>query len=1048
MQTTTAIGFLLFAGALFVLSTQPKWNHWHWERLLTAGLLVWGILNLIQHALGWNLGVDTLLGEPFVTDNSPAPGRMSLLTSLCFILGSISLVLCIVPGKSPRVEVGIVSLSCFLAGLSGSSLFCYIVDIPRVIWLGARLSEMAIHTAAGFFLLSIAIIMQRFRCGRALHGEAFRWMWAPAFFGTIFAIGSIFLGFHAQSRQRQIELAGLRANLLAGLLDLYNEKLTSALSQMAHHAGYLDSEQQRQWETDASAFFSHYSPAEYLRVEIPTKNIDWWAPESGAQRYNQWLNGEPQAQHLAPVTAVPEAITAGKICYTINEVDPSSATVSTIRLTAIVDQEQLVKDAIRPLEKLPRGLFHFKVSLLKQAWDSPRSPGEGIAYVSLSPHFAFEIYVDEDSVEVDQRLGIFFLLEGVCIAVIFAALVHLVYLNRHRYQELQQTQQELNRQKARLEAYVTHSPAAVAMFDRSMRYLAASNRWKQDYKLEGQDIIGSSHYDIFPEIGEEWKAIHSRCLEGEVAFSERDSWRPNGWGHDQYLRWEIRPWNDTDDSVGGIMIFTADITADVLREKELDQLRQRAESANQAKSNFLANMSHEIRTPMNSILGFSELLANEIQEPRHRQFVQSIRSSGKTLLGLINDLLDLAKIEADKIELVTKPVHLERQLDELKDVFHLQAATKGVLMIINIQEGLPSYLNLDGFRLQQVLLNLISNAIKFTDHGSITVKLGFEKKGDAYTLQFSVTDTGCGIPESFRERAFNKFEQAEGAAHGGTGLGLAICSKLVKLMGGRLDYKSTVGEGTSFFFTVPEIREAVVSVEAADGNEKDIARLEFPPATLLMVEDVAANRELMRAIFEQIPQLKTLEATGGAMGLKMAHTHHPDLILLDLSMPDMDGREVCQRLRNHADFSQTPIIAITASLQQDASTLLNYGFDECLIKPIPPNLLLRTCHRWLKGNIRPGTIAPFPQPSSSAQADMAAIPDELRQELLERVLRQKNALVISEIEQLAARIVETSACYGSPRLDELGKNLHEATQSFDISRIRQLLPAIADTLTR
>ncbi|MGE9293870.1 MAG: hypothetical protein ACQKBW_09680, partial [Puniceicoccales bacterium] len=197
MQTTTAIGFLLFAGALFVLSTEPKWNHWHWERLLSAGLLAWGILNLLQHGMGWNLGIDTLLGEPFVTDNSPAPGRMSLLTSLCFTLGGISLILCIIPSKSPRAEVAIVSLSCFLAGLSGSSLFCYTVDIPRVIWLGARLSEMAIHTAAGFFLLSIAIIMQRFRCGRALYGEAFQWMWAPAFFGTIFAIGSIFLGFHA-----------------------------------------------------------------------------------------------------------------------------------------------------------------------------------------------------------------------------------------------------------------------------------------------------------------------------------------------------------------------------------------------------------------------------------------------------------------------------------------------------------------------------------------------------------------------------------------------------------------------------------------------------------------------------------------------------------------------------------------------------------------------------------------------------------------------------------------------------------------------------------
>ncbi|MGE9295246.1 MAG: ATP-binding protein, partial [Puniceicoccales bacterium] len=553
-------------------------------------------------------------------------------------------------------------------------------------------------------------------------------------------------------------------------------------------------------------------------------------------------------------------------------------------------------------------------------------------------------------------------------------------------------------------------------------------------------ILGRCHYDVFPDVGEEWKAIHQKCLQGEVAFKEKDSWRPTGWEHDQYLRWEIRPWYESDDKVGGLMMFTEDITEAVLREQELVETREKAEAANRAKSNFLANMSHEIRTPMNSILGFAELLSKEIENPRQKQFLNSIQSSGKTLLGLINDLLDLAKIEAGKIELVPKPVNLRQTFNELMAVFQLQAGAKGVKLRYEISGKLPEFVMIDEFRLSQVLLNLLSNAVKFTSKGTVTLELKVTESNLALDLEFAVADSGCGIPDSFRERAFGKFEQAGDSALGGTGLGLAISSKLVKLMDGKLDYSSKLGVGTRFCFTVSNIYQAAPAVDAMPYH-RDKHRLVFPKSTLLLVDDVPENLKLMRAVFDQEENITTVEATGGVQGLEMAQLHQPDLILLDISMPDMDGREVCQRLRQMEGFADKPILAVTASLQKSAMELLEFGFNECLIKPVPPQLLLRSCHRWLNGSTKPVTPKPFADRNSGDVAD-ELLPPDIASALKAEIAGHENGLVLKELEKLATRIEAMADEHNAPRLNEVAKTLKFSAQSFDIAGARQALSAI------
>ncbi|WP_309400258.1 ATP-binding protein [Cerasicoccus maritimus] len=1043
MQATTAFGFLLFAGGLFALSA-PGWIYkWRLDFWFGLALFVWGAANLSQHAFGINLGVDHLFGEPFLVDNSPAPGRMSMLTSMCFFFGGVAMLLSQLAVRSVKIEVLIVLIACLVAGISGSALFCYIIEIPRIVWLGARFSEMALHTSSAFFLLSMGLIMQRFRCGRALYQEAFRWMWAPTFFGTTFAVGSVFLGFHAQYEQTRLDHAQHRAEFLADLIDAHYKQFCLALIRMADRVEYGPASNQPEWLQDAHNYTTDFRSIKFLHVRDTGRDISWQYPLEPDLPYAEWLSESIINLNAGDGNYVAKAPPGAPNDFLFFRVHSSSAVESpndSAVLYGIANYVEFIHDAIHVLGGNSAQEFLYNVRLITTNNKQPPPARAETAYSQVTPELYYEIYVDPSWVEVDRLIANLFLIGGIIVAVVLSFLVYLIYLNRRRYQELDEAQAMILRQKSRLESYVHNAPASVAMFDRRMRYVAVSNQWKLDYGLAlDAKLVGRSHYEVFPDMSEEWKAIHRECMQGKVRASDRDCWRPPGWDHDQYLRWEIRPWSDVDDSIGGIIMFTADITQIVQRERELERLRNEAETANRAKTNFLANMSHEIRTPMNAILGFAELLSKELVDVRQSQFIRSIRSSGKTLLGLINDLLDLAKIEAGKIELSPKPVSFSRMFRELQDVFQLQADMKGVTLEHRFQNGLPSYLLLDDFRLQQVLLNLLSNAIKFTDEGSVRLVLEYAEHDGNYDLTFTVSDTGRGIPESFRERAFNKFEQAEEAAKGGTGLGLAISAKLVALMGGKIDYSSELGKGTSFFFTIPNVQTAEPVLDRTIEDHEDSLSMVFPEAKVLIVEDTQANMDLMLATFASVPKLTIIEAECGEKGLEMAVKHRPDLILLDISMPDLDGRDVCQRLRRQAAFADTPILAITASLQQSELDLEKRGFNECLIKPIPPHVLLKACHHWLNGSMVSQTSKPNPDLPEPMGGGEVVLPVELQGNLLRELKRHDGGFSIDALKAYAGQLNEAAQEYQSAYLSELSHQLMMSAETFDVATVRQTL---------
>jgi nitrogen-specific signal transduction histidine kinase/CheY-like chemotaxis protein len=345
--------------------------------------------------------------------------------------------------------------------------------------------------------------------------------------------------------------------------------------------------------------------------------------------------------------------------------------------------------------------------------------------------------------------------------------------------------------------------------------------------------------------------------------------------------------------------------------RELLEEKLHAEQAVREKSAFLANMSHEIRSLMNAILGFSELLEPEGLTPKQSQYVRAIRDSGASLLQLINDILDLSKLEAGKLELHPDPTDMRDSCEFLRTVFGQSAVVKSLQLQFELAPDLPRALLLDRLRLRQVLVNLLGNAIKFTEQGGVKTRVTWQSQdhGSTGTLLIDVEDTGIGIPAEKLEEVFQPFVQADSrrtAETEGTGIGLTIVKRLTELMGGSLTVESTVGQGTAFHLRFPKVPVSgrlPVGDHAEPGGAVDFN--DFAPAVLLVVDDNRANRALMAGIFETTHH-RILFATNGREALACLEQAKADVVLLDIRMPVMDGRTTLAEIRKQPPGVQHP----------------------------------------------------------------------------------------------------------------------------------------------
>lgn len=447
------------------------------------------------------------------------------------------------------------------------------------------------------------------------------------------------------------------------------------------------------------------------------------------------------------------------------------------------------------------------------------------------------------------------------------------------------------------------------------------------------------------------------CQENlEEVFADGDYFSYSDGNHDYEIH-ANKIWNNK--VLAGYAMVFVDITQSRKQLAQMETLKANAEQANHAKSEFLARMSHEIRTPINAVLGMNEMVLRESTEEDVKKYSMDIKSSAQALLGIINDILDFSKIESGKMEIVPVEYEFNSMLNDLYNIFSLRAKEKGLVFDMVVDPTLPSRLYGDDLRIRQVLINLLTNAVKYTRKGTVTFQISGGRDGEDVVLHFMVRDTGIGIKKEDISRLFSAFERIDEEKNRdieGTGLGMNISLQLLKLMGTDLQVESVYGEGTRFFFA---LRQRVASAEPI-GSFQEKARkaarehtyhvsFTAPEGEILLVDDNRVNRRVFCGLLKQT-QVHITDVGSGRECLAHIRQKRYDLIFLDHMMPEMDGMETMRHMREMADnlCKDTPVIMLTANAIMGAKEqYLAAGFDDFLAKPIDQAKLERLTMHWM-----------------------------------------------------------------------------------------------------
>ena len=605
---------------------------------------------------------------------------------------------------------------------------------------------------------------------------------------------------------------------------------------------------------------------------------------------------------------------------------------------------------------------------------------------------------------------------------------------------------------------ISNSFEMMSLISRDFEYIAVNDSYVKAHGLKKYQIVGKTFEQLWgKELYE--KKIKKKLEEvfsGKVVRYQ-DWFDFENLGR-RYMDVIYQPVFGNRGKVKLITVNTLDITD--LKETQMNHEKAvvEAEKANKAKSEFLANMSHEIRTPLNAVIGFTELLESQITDNKQKKYLGSVKAGGRSLLTLINDILDLSKIEAGKMELIFEPVHISYLIEEISQIFSIKIEEKSLLLETYIDPLLPNYVVIDEIRLRQILFNLVGNAIKFTKEGTIKifVKL-IKKEKSTIDLEINVEDTGIGIPIDQQTEIFRAFKQQIGQStrkYGGTGLGLTISKKLVESMGGKISVESKVGEYAKFSINFTGIRVAASAKKKNLQGTIEEYDLIFEPANILVIDRVVENRDLIIANFADT-NLNIIPASNAKSILNSNKLQKIDMVIVDVKFHDTEDckiQELCQKLRQK---SNTAIIAMSTSVISKERCKVQVDFNDYLIKPMKRVELLTTVSKFLKHKKtrKKEIVHEIPECKESLsklslKPEFEEIVKQIDEKLIpiwEKAIRDE---LSDDIERLSNELISFAEEHEIKILIKFANNLSDYLNSFDLEEMTKSLNQFPDIIKK